>query len=219
MKFVYNDGGRTAAGYKGLADDCACRAAAIAAQRPYKEVYDLINKFAKAERKGKYDRKVSNARTGVYPDTFKKVMAHYGFVWVPTMHIGQGCTVHLCENELPTGRIVCNLSGHFTAVVDGVINDTYDCSRNGQRCVYGYFIKPAEPETAPDEHKRKEAFVREYLAPMLKAARANVVDAIYKYDEQDGELVVITYKGGCTTDINVNRDSLIAIVYDVLKGI
>jgi hypothetical protein len=25
--------------------------------------------------------------------------------------------------------------------VDGIINDTYDCSREGTRCVYGYFTK------------------------------------------------------------------------------
>ena len=47
MKFVYNDGGRAEAGYIGDTRDCVCRAIAIAAQRPYKEVYDLINKYAK----------------------------------------------------------------------------------------------------------------------------------------------------------------------------
>ena len=41
MKFVYNDGGRAEAGYIGDTRDCVCRAIAIAAQRPYKEVYDL----------------------------------------------------------------------------------------------------------------------------------------------------------------------------------
>jgi hypothetical protein len=24
-------------------------------------------------------------------------------------------------------------------VIDGVIHDTHDCSRNGTRCVYGYY--------------------------------------------------------------------------------
>lgn len=141
MKFVYDDGGREAAGYKGTTGDCACRAAAIASQRPYKEVYDLINEFAKTERTGKRKRGKSNARTGVFQPTFKKVMETLGFKWVATMHIGQGCTVHLRENELPRGRIVCNVSRHYVAVVDGVLHDTYDSSRDGDRCVYGYFIK------------------------------------------------------------------------------
>jgi hypothetical protein len=41
---------------------------------------------------------------------------------------------------------VCNVSKHFTAVIDGRLHDTYDCSRNGndcsrngKRCVYGYY--------------------------------------------------------------------------------
>lgn len=27
------------------------------------------------------------------------------------------------------------------AIADGVIQDTYDCSREGTRCVYGYYQK------------------------------------------------------------------------------
>lgn len=137
MKFVYDDGGRAAAGYIGDTRDCVCRAIAIAAQRPYKEVYDLINKYAKSERITKRNPKRSNARTGCRKETAQKILEHYGFTWVATMHIGQGCTVHLRENELPKGRIVCNLSGHFVAVIDGVLHDTYDCTRDGSRCVYG----------------------------------------------------------------------------------
>ena len=32
------------------------------------------------------------------------------------------------------------LSGHLAAVIDGVVHDIHDCSRDGTRCVYGYFI-------------------------------------------------------------------------------
>lgn len=143
MKWVYNDGGRVDAGFKGTTGDCVCRAIAIATERPYKEVYDLINEYAKSERTGKRKRGKSNARTGVYKDCIRKVMKHYGWTWVPTMQIGQGCKVHLREDELPKGRLVVSVSKHETAVIDGVLNDTYDCSRDGTRCVYGYFIKEA----------------------------------------------------------------------------
>lgn len=141
MKYIYNDGGRAAAGFKGITGDCVTRAVAIAAERPYKEVYDLINELAKSERRGKRKRGTSNARTGVYKTTTRKVMAHYGFKWVPTMQIGQGCKVHLTEGELPMGRIVVEVSRHAVAVIDGVINDIYDPSREGTRCVYGYYVK------------------------------------------------------------------------------
>ena len=141
IEYVYDDGGRAAAGYKGTTGDCVCRAIAIATERPYKEVYDLINEFGKQERTGKRKRGKSNARTGVYKETIRKVMEHYGFKWVPTMQIGQGCKVHLRADELPGGRIVVSLSKHEAAVIDGVLHDTYDSSRDGTRCVYGYYQK------------------------------------------------------------------------------
>ena len=146
MRWVYDDGGRAEAGYKGVTGDCVCRAIAIATERPYKEIYDLINKIAKTERKRKGERGKSNARTGAYNHTAKKVLELYGWKWVPTMKIGQGCKVHLTESELPKGRIVVRISHHAVAVIDGVIHDIYDPNYRGyidlpDRCVYGYYIK------------------------------------------------------------------------------
>lgn len=150
MEWVYDDGGRKAAGFKGSAGDCVCRAIAIAAEMPYKQVYDMINEYAKGERTGKKKRGVSSARNGVYKGTIRKVMAALGWEWVPTMLIGQGCKVHLTEEELPKGRLVVSLSRHNTAVIDGVIHDTYDPNdredefgfpAETDRCVYGYFRK------------------------------------------------------------------------------
>ena len=153
MDWVYDDGGREAAGFKGKTGDCVCRAIAIAAERPYKEVYDLINEFAKSERTGKRKRGKSNARTGVYKGTIRKVMEHYGWQWIPTMQIDQGCKVHLRADELPSGRLVVSIARHETAVIDGVIHDTFNPSDRGctvdaygndittDRCVDGYYRK------------------------------------------------------------------------------
>lgn len=140
LEYVWDDGGRASAGYKGAADDCVCRAIAIATQIPYKDVYKLINEFGKRERFRKGTSR-SSARTGVHRDTIRKIMNHLGWRWVPTMFVGSGCTVHLKADELPSGRLVVSLSKHMTAVVDGVLHDTYDCSRDETRCVYGYFVK------------------------------------------------------------------------------
>ena len=46
----------------------------------------------------------------------------------------------LCE--LPRGPLIVKVSRHLTAVIDGVLYDTHDCSRGGTRCVYGYFSRP-----------------------------------------------------------------------------
>lgn len=140
--WVYDDGGREAAGFKGRTGDCVCRAIAIATETPYKEVYDLINEYSKRERIGKRKKHKSSARTGVYKTTIRKIMTeHFGWEWVPCMAIGSGCKVHLRGDELPAGRLVCSCSKHSVAVVNGVIHDTYDSTRDGQRCVYGYYRK------------------------------------------------------------------------------
>ena len=71
----------------------------------------------------------------------KKYLAQLGFQWTPTMFVGQGCKVHLKKEELPSGTLLVSCSKHITVVKDGVLYDTHDCSRNGTRCVYGYWTK------------------------------------------------------------------------------
>lgn len=139
MEFQYNDGGRKQSGYKGNTGDCATRAIAIATGKPYQEVYDKINVMGKVEKTSKRRRGKTNARTGVHGHTMRKYMENIGWKWIPTMFIGKGCKVHLRADELPRGRIIVSLSKHYAAVIDGVLNDTYDCSRDGTRCVYGYW--------------------------------------------------------------------------------
>jgi hypothetical protein len=152
MEFKYNDGGRAASGYKGHTSDCVCRSIAIILEKPYQEVYDDLNNLSKNSKKKKV--KNSNSRTGVHREIYKKYLISQGMKWTPTMLIGKGCKVHLRANELPSGRLVVRVSKHLTAVIDGVINDTFNPSRevhvtgmeNGipfarieGRCVYGYF--------------------------------------------------------------------------------
>ena len=141
MNFIYNDGGRVKAGFKGEADDCVCRAIAIATQKPYKEIYNLIVDFGKKERITKNNKTRSHPRTGVNKKTTRKIMEYLGWKSIPTMQLGTGCTVHLRKNELPSGRLIVSVSKHLTCVIDGTIYDTHDCSRNNNRCVYGYYIR------------------------------------------------------------------------------
>jgi len=141
--FNYNDGGREAAGFKGKAGDCVCRAVAIAAELPYQEVYTRLADGNAKQRKSKHDKgkRSKSANNGISTTRkwFKDYMLELGFTWVPTMTIGSGCKVHLKADELPAGRLVCNVSRHCVAVIDGVVHDTHDCARDGTRCVYGYW--------------------------------------------------------------------------------
>lgn len=168
--FHKNDGGRAAAGFKGDAGDCVARAVAIASGRPYAEVYAALsagNANQRATRRN--PKRAKSARNGVNTGRkwFRTYMTSLGFVWVPTMKIGAGCTVHLDAAELPAGKLVVAVSRHCTAMIDGIIHDTYDPRRGtswsfvpdvgqplkanqgrnqngvwteiGGRCVYGYW--------------------------------------------------------------------------------
>ncbi len=139
MPFRHDDGGRALAGYKGTTTDCVTRAIAIATGNSYQEVYDALNELSKLERTGKKKKHISNSRLGVYRVTYQRYLLSLGWTWTPTMSIGSGCRFHLSSGELPAGRLVVCLSGHLTAVIDGVIHDVENPSRNGTRCVYGYY--------------------------------------------------------------------------------
>jgi hypothetical protein len=107
------------------------------------EVYNALAQGNATQRKSKHDkgerRRTASRGIDVKRKWFKDYMHSLGFSWTPTMKIGQGCKVHLREGELPKGSLVVNVSRHFTCVRDGVLLDTYDCSRDGTRCVYGYW--------------------------------------------------------------------------------
>jgi hypothetical protein len=139
--WVFDDGGRVAAGYRGSTGDCVCRAIAIATGKAYHKVYDDLNALAEKERTGKRKRSKSSARTGVYTATYRNYLESLGWRFVPTMTIGSGCRVHLRADELPHGRLIVSISKHLVAVIDGVIHDTHDPAREGTRCVYGYFTE------------------------------------------------------------------------------
>lgn len=151
IPFEEHDGGRAAAGFKGTTGDCVTRAIAIATGEPYREVYDALHETAKGDRAhmakltlryGPRARAHASPRDGVARKVYDAYLSALGWEWVPTMQIGQGCTVHLSANELPLGRLVVRVSKHLCAVIDGVLYDNHDCSRGGTRCVYGYWREP-----------------------------------------------------------------------------
>lgn len=128
--FLYNDGGREQAGVSDKRD-CVVRAIAIATKQEYKEVRRALN--AQKRELGFEDYR--------YKKVWQKYLTIRGWKWHACMGIGTGCKTHLIADELPAGTIICRLSRHLVTVIDGVVNDVYDCSRNGTRCIYGYYSK------------------------------------------------------------------------------
>lgn len=145
MPFVYDDGGRAAAGFTGSAGDCVVRAVAIATGQLYADVYKALSEGQRNQGRRYRSRTRSSARNGVNvrQKWFRDYMRRLGWQWVPTMRIGSGCTVHLRPDELPLGRLVVSVSKHYTAVLDGVIHDTHDPSTGRGVTIY-------PPSTPPE---------------------------------------------------------------------
>ena len=138
MELKITDGGRSETGYKGNTNDCVVRSITIVTGLPYQQVYDDVNALCQV-----HDRivgKKSTSRTGIQNMVVRQIMKKYGGEWKATMGIGTGCRVHLRDGEIPMkGKIICNVSKHVVAVIDGVIHDNHDPRRDGTRCVYGYW--------------------------------------------------------------------------------
>lgn len=131
MEFVYSDGGRSKYYKAENVGDCVCRAICNATGNDYKETYKSLTRLAG-----------ETPRNGVPRKVIKKYLESIlGWKWIPCMGKGTGCKVHLNENELPKGTLIVNLSRHLSCVKDGVLYDTYDCTREEKRCVYGYWVK------------------------------------------------------------------------------
>jgi len=139
-EWIYNDGGRALFGSIAFAGDCACRAIAIATGHPYGDVYrELTGRNGSTPRDGTIDT------------------ASDGYLR------GHGWTRHRLESpvrvpldQLPAGRLVVELDGHLTAVIDRVIHDTYDPRQRGELVVTGYYLHLADTRTAGPVARRDD---------------------------------------------------------------
>lgn len=128
MTFQYNDGGRAAAGFKGVAGDCGARAMAIALGLDYKAVYKELAQ-ANAD-----NGRSKSARNGINKDIYSEVLKRYGWVWHKApQFVGRKAR---CSDL--TGVVIAKQARHFVAVIDGVAQDIWNCT---ERMVYGYWAK------------------------------------------------------------------------------
>lgn len=145
LPLVIDDGGRAEAGYRGTCGDCVVRAIAIAGQRPYKEVYNEIAEINLLTRKAKFRKMVGRktARYGIHTEAplFTRYMQANGWAWIGMQSRRNSPPVKFCRGSLPGGRIIVAISGHYSAVIDGVIHDTYDGSRDGTAIVNGCWVR------------------------------------------------------------------------------
>ena len=130
MNFIYSDGGRSKYFKATKVGDCAIRAICNATGKDYKEVYYDLKKLNNGQ----------SCRNGTPKKVDKKYILSLGYKW-HGINRKNGEICRLDENYLPKNKtLIVAVSKHLTCVKNGIIYDTYDCSRGGDRTVYGYYI-------------------------------------------------------------------------------
>lgn len=139
LPYVYDDGGRAEAGYRGAAGDCGTRAWAIALGLDYETVRQELMEITKAWQNTSNTKAAKRSRAkgpSVRNGTWKPVMdlmadAH-GWAWKSLKTIGSSETWHLNESTadvLGTDTFVARVSRHFCAVQYGIVRDSHDPRR------------------------------------------------------------------------------------------
>ena len=136
INYVYDDGGREAAGFKGEAGDCVVRAISIGTNKPYKEVYDAMGEaFAAAgfARSGNIDvtrrRKDSTTRKDRQRDGRKgyriqrQVMKDFG---LELIRLKSRSRMTYTQAYAFAGDCVVTTTKHVCALKDGALHDTFD---------------------------------------------------------------------------------------------
>ena len=133
MEWVYDDGGSGSGDLR----DCVTRSIAIAAQLDYDELYEQVVERTSdfcyedgstyAEHHGHFE---GPSYAGVPTEAIEDYLTELGFNW------------HRCglgDDPLPTtGRLIVEMPGHYTTIIDGVVHDTWDCRG---RSVEGYWVQ------------------------------------------------------------------------------
>ncbi len=130
MEFVWNDGGRAASGFVGLAGDCVTRAIAIASGSAYRDVYNLLGEASQ-----------KSPRSGMSVTVAEQYLLEHG--WESVVLDG----VKFTSASLPKGVLVAHISKmnntahHFSAVIDHVVHDTWNASED-EYILRRYWLAP-----------------------------------------------------------------------------
>ena len=128
MTFQKHDGGRQISGFKGKCGDCVVRAFAIAIQKPYRAVYNELQKRQKSYMKS-IGKRHYGVRNGVKPEVWIR------YAW----KLGFACQVYTksWEDVLKlSGTFLVVNKGHLTAVINGTIYDDVNPIHNQVEKVY-----------------------------------------------------------------------------------
>lgn len=131
IEFIYDDGGRAEAGFKGDAADCVTRAIAIATGIGYKQVRkELMKRQAEWRATGsrKAKRQTSNSvRNGCHKEVYEPYLDSLGWEKKSLSSVRAKMTAE----DMPSGTVIAYVQrgrrGHLATMIDHVVHDSWDC--------------------------------------------------------------------------------------------
>ena len=129
LPFEYNDGGRSNYFKNQGGKDCAVRAISIATERNYLEVYKELTSLNL--------KHASIDEVGTYKKACHEYLTNKGWKW---HKLKEENKLQKDNHIIPIkGKVICQMSSHLTAIINGVIQDTFQ----PHDCVCGYYTKEA----------------------------------------------------------------------------
>ena len=162
-------------------DDCVKRSIALTTGIPYRDVQKGLNEHKKITG-------VNRFYNNPNPRSFMENVLGFGRVLAPKKADGTRESVEAFAKAHPRGRYVVSISGHWTACIDGIIYDTWDC---GKESVLSYYevtrfertlVEKKYCFTARSEQDR--SFVTVYDGNGSFATKALTKEAAREYTEQ-----------------------------------
>ena len=176
ISYRYNDGGRSAAGYKGTTQDCVTRAFAIGLtdatglepDKAYRKVYRaMADAHAVKDRSGR-----RTARLGMTQSAYRPVAKDLGFERIA---LPRGPKPTFTDAYRQFGNCIVKTRRHVAAIIDGALHDIGDCRTYQTKGI------PAETEERYD-FNRDEWYQHEVLpaVPGVEVQRKAMAVWIFK---------------------------------------
>ena len=106
--------------------DCVKRAITIATDKDYMEVQRELNRIKKITKCEKFNEDRN------FKYYLEKILNCKKLSFPAVKGQSRMNGERFCE-QFPKGKYILNMAGHLSCCIDGVINDTWDCSN---KCVY-----------------------------------------------------------------------------------
>lgn len=119
---------------------CGVRALVLADDMDWDKAEWLLRHYCKKGKAGN-----GSLSKGIYKEDYNAALEFLGYKWVAAPKF-EGRKAR--ASDLPPGKHIARMAGHYCCVIDGNVHDTWDSSN---KMVYGYWTKDKSLELTDEE--------------------------------------------------------------------